>query len=866
MRTTPLMSALGFLCGFVLTPSALCATPDAAPTATFPFVIPWDDAQPSPLDVSGLNDGPAGSHGFIVVKDGHFAESSTGRRVRFLGTNFGLNGCFPAHADAEKVAAHLAKYGTNLVRLTLQDVTWAGGDNTLWDETHYKDHRHMDPAQLDKMDYLVAQLEKSGIYIDMGLHSGRTFIPEDGFPQGVKRLQSNDKRVDEFDPAMIAVNKEYARQLLLHINPYTKRAYARDPGLLDVEINNENSLVAYESSGPVGGGLAGLPQPYLGELQGLWNGWLKKRYGATARLAAAWKSPDATHGPNLYPWSPDPATWTLEAHPPAAATLVRDGDALRADISAADDTDWHVQLYHAGLSLIESGRTYTLRFEAKADRTRGLPVSTILDHPGYISLGLAGAAPLSPQWQTFSFTFQAAGAESGHNRIPSFTLGTQTGTVWVRNIVLKEGTGGWALPAAQTLEGGMVSCEPSGQGKARGDWVQFLADTETAYANGMRTFLRRDLGVRPLVRVSQVGFGGLYGEYREQASDFADNHAYWDYHDNLTEPIADRPMAPRLGAGDPMTGQVFLRLAWEPFTLSEVNQCFPNEYRAEMLPDYAAFAAVQDWDALILYTQQDYGADGVKYGSLDRIAGTFDADKDPAVAGFMPAAALMFRAGLVPCAPGEESLTLPAAYPALRVARGEGLADLCRAQGAKPADGFGRRVAVRLGGAVAGVTGTPARTLRVQTQDPAAARFVADAPGAKAVTGFVGGQTVTFTGASVTFGALPNGFGALTLTALDRRPLAHSARALLTFVTRTQNTGQVWNAARTLLTTPGSGPILVDGAAASVSLQTDGPRRVYALDVTGQRGAEVPSKYHDGRLAFSVGPAQKTIWYAITAL
>lgn len=240
MRTTPFLSALGFLCGFVLTPSALCATPDAAPTATFPFVIPWDDARPSPLDVSGLNDGPAGSHGFIVVKDGHFAESSTGRRVRFLGTNFGLNGCFPAHADAEKVAAHLAKYGTNLVRLTLQDVTWAGGDNTLWDETHYKDHRHMDPAQLDKMDYLVAQLEKSGIYIDMGLHSGRTFIPEDGFPQGVKRLQSNDKRVDEFDPAMIAVNKEYARQLLLHINPYTKRAYARDPGLLDVEINNEN--------------------------------------------------------------------------------------------------------------------------------------------------------------------------------------------------------------------------------------------------------------------------------------------------------------------------------------------------------------------------------------------------------------------------------------------------------------------------------------------------------------------------------------------------------------------------------------------------------------------------------------------------
>lgn len=844
--------------------SLLAAAPRATPAApppAFPFVIPWDDARPSPLDVSGLNDGPAGSHGFIVVKNGHFAESGTGKRVRFLGTNFVFAGCFPTHEAADSVAAHLAKYGVNAVRLHHQDNTYGDPNTTVWDPK-YPDHRHLDPAKLERMDYLIAALKRRGIYVDMCLHVSRRFTPADGFPASVSQVDNLDKRVDEFDPRMIAVDQEYFRDLMTHVNPYTHLRYADDPAFLSVEINNENSLMSFNDA--PGSDLGGLPEPYAGELRALWNGWLARKYGTTARLAQAWQSPDRTHGPNLYPWTPDAGQWTLEVQPGAQAALTREGDALRADVTQVDDTNWHVQLYRKGMGVVHNGKTYTLTFEARADRDRDQEVAANLQHPGYNNIGLSAGVHLTAQWQRFSATFTADGAEAGQNRLPSLTLGGQTGTVWLRNVAVRAGVGAFALPPGQTLAAKTVAADPTGRGVPRTDWLHFLADTEDAYNAQMRRFLRRVVGIKPLITLSQVSFGGLYGAYRESASDFVDAHSYWDYADWFNQPITDRPMTPALGSSDALSGGLGLwRVAGKPFTVSEYNIPFPNEFRAEAVPEYASFAAVQDWDALYLFSHSDYGAGG----ATDHMAFPLEAGADPAVFGFFPAAALMFRAGLVPPAPASATLALPARFPAARVAAGLDVGSAWGAGGMRAGDTFTRRVALGIGLPQTARAGDPraASPLRVSAADPKTARYVADAPGAKAVTGFVGGRTVTFSGASVTFGTLTNDFGALTLTALDRKPLARSSRVLLTFVTRTRNTGQTWNAARTLLTAPGSGPILVDGAAATVSMSADGPRRVYALDTTGARGAEVPSAYKNGRLTFSVSPAQKTIWYAVVA-
>ena len=78
----------------------------------FPFVIPGlaAPAAGSVVDVSWLNDPPAGGHGFVRAREGHFVDGR-GQRLRFLASNFTFGSCFPDHDTADKLAARLASLG-----------------------------------------------------------------------------------------------------------------------------------------------------------------------------------------------------------------------------------------------------------------------------------------------------------------------------------------------------------------------------------------------------------------------------------------------------------------------------------------------------------------------------------------------------------------------------------------------------------------------------------------------------------------------------------------------------------------------------------------------------------------------------------
>ena len=82
----------------------------------------------------------------------------SGKRVRFLGVNLVGQGAFPTYADAEKMAARMAKLGINLVCLHQRDNPGWGTHSNLWD-ARFTDRQHIDPEQLDRLDYLIAQLK-----------------------------------------------------------------------------------------------------------------------------------------------------------------------------------------------------------------------------------------------------------------------------------------------------------------------------------------------------------------------------------------------------------------------------------------------------------------------------------------------------------------------------------------------------------------------------------------------------------------------------------------------------------------------------------------------------------------------------------
>lgn len=245
-------------------PSGRAGETAGGQAALFPFVMPWDDATPGITNLSSWNESEAGSRGHVFAADGHLwvrdpAKPNARQRLRFLGVNFSFAANFPSHEEASKIAARLAKLGVNCVRFHHMDRDAA--PRGLWQA----DMKTMDPAQIDRLDYFISRLKAHGIYANINLHVSRVYPDMPVWPS----MPLYHKGVDLFMPGMIAMQKEFARALLLHVNPYTRLTYAQDPAVAFVEINNENGLVSrwWEK------GLDEMPEFYARELLSQWHMW-----------------------------------------------------------------------------------------------------------------------------------------------------------------------------------------------------------------------------------------------------------------------------------------------------------------------------------------------------------------------------------------------------------------------------------------------------------------------------------------------------------------------------------------------------------------------------------------------------------------
>ena len=193
----------------------------------------------SPTDVSFLLDAPAGRHGFTRAgADGHLVFAD-GAKARFWGVDMMADACFPSRADAPRIAARLARNGVNIVRLHHIDAPWS--DPNVFNP-HRDDTQQLDARSLDKLDYFVAQLRKSGIYVYLDLLTNRHFKAGDRVQDGVA-IEDGLKIVAHFDPRIKRLHKKYIRQLLTHVNPYTRLRWLDDPALALMEVINEDSLL-----------------------------------------------------------------------------------------------------------------------------------------------------------------------------------------------------------------------------------------------------------------------------------------------------------------------------------------------------------------------------------------------------------------------------------------------------------------------------------------------------------------------------------------------------------------------------------------------------------------------------------------------
>ncbi|MBC9032007.1 hypothetical protein IAG41_06350 [Sphingomonas sp. JC676] len=272
-----------------------------------PYPVNHEQRVDSAVDARFLLDGPAGKYGFIQARDGHLYRGD-GQRFKCWGVN--MTGWvvgseeIPSHHDAEIYAAELARLGVNCVRLHFLDrpdtesqVRNEGGDRApgAGPFTHgprglirgdLKDSQHFNAERLDNLDYWIAELKKNGIYVDFNLNVGRRFTVGDGVPDA--ELLGPAKAFTYFGPELIALQKDYAKQLLGHLNPYTKLRYADDPAVAIVEVVNENSLLEFWMRNWLRGERTkdgknlqlDMTPHYQALLVGMYNDWLAKNRSA----------------------------------------------------------------------------------------------------------------------------------------------------------------------------------------------------------------------------------------------------------------------------------------------------------------------------------------------------------------------------------------------------------------------------------------------------------------------------------------------------------------------------------------------------------------------------------------------------------
>lgn len=250
-----------------------------AESGMFPFV-PSYDSPDNVVNMSHLLDAPAGRHGRIRVKSEHFVNDKG--RVKLHATNLTGPANFPTHEEAERLAARLARFGINCVRLHFFDRAYGTfmlpREAGIFTEGE-KRPQTIDPVRFERMDYLISEFKKRGIYVNFNLWVARKFEPCDGVPPGAYTA------VDQFyHPAIIAKEKAYARELLSHVNPYTGMNYLTDPVVAQVELNNEASMLYYYVKR---GALDEERGAYTAYLRRLWNEWLLKTYGNDAAIRKA---------------------------------------------------------------------------------------------------------------------------------------------------------------------------------------------------------------------------------------------------------------------------------------------------------------------------------------------------------------------------------------------------------------------------------------------------------------------------------------------------------------------------------------------------------------------------------------------------
>lgn len=888
-----------FFCVFFLW-LAPAPAPAASPTPgddnrPFAFSLP-NDAWPEEIaDLAFLNPTPANE--FVTVRDGHFYAGN--QRIRFYGVCVIGAAAFPPREQAPIIARRLAARGMNQVRIHLIDGHAA--PLGIFDPEHKSELRIL-PAQLDLLDFFIAELKKNGIYVELPIHGyhWRNMVGPAEYPNDdLKSLPPFSSGVPLWTDRFIQAEQRFAREFFGHVNPYIHNSYIADPCVSTVEIINENGILCAWRGGHV---RKTWPQGLRNDLASAWNAFLRKRYPDTDTLRRAWAEgethPDKTNlVTNASFDAKTIAPWFLQQVQPSTATIAITPNAAPDSTPAVTITTDRspepkaLVIFQQGRLPLEQNCRYSLSFLARADlpdrETIKTGVSVTMDHAPWLSLGLSSQHELGNSWRKITLDFRAT--QSGQAKILFVPPQGQSRISLAQVSLCKTQVVG--LPDQERLEQGTVSlplapedCTARTRSVAS-DLVDFLYSIDSAYFESMRRFLKNDLACKHPVKGTQVD---QYSSYFSQGHfDYFDSHGYWEHPSFPHRPwdpqdwtVGNSPMINHHAAVPVELAQ--RRVRGYPFNISEYCHPAPSTYCAEQIPTITALGAFQDWDGIVFHCWQELEYDWphreVRSVPADKIDSWFNIARHPVKLVTLPFGALAFRRADI--APGRTETSIGVSLDEEkrwfieRTAHSWHSFNVAAEKGASWLDAFTHRLDLDLHSTNTPNLLPPTLTrahsdtgeLDYDATNQDASALVVNAPRAKAIIGFGTGKTFTLDDVILTPGqTIQAGFSVITASVVHGQDF-HSpgTRILVTATGHVENQGMIWNETHTSVGKNwGTGPVVCEGVPLRCVLRTKRPAHAWALDPHGHRTTQAPAEPNPDGTAFSLGPSYRTLWYEI---
>jgi hypothetical protein len=316
-------------------------------------------------------------------------------------------------------------------------------------------------------------------------------------------------------------------------------------------------------------------------------------------------------------------------------------------------------------------------------------------------------------------------------------------------------------------------------------------------------------------------------------------------------------------------------IAGKPYTVSEINHPFPNEYACEGFGILAAYAALQDWDGIFFYTfEHKLPSEWIR-----RMPSHFEVRPDPAKMMNLAAGAFLFLRGDVQPAKEtiyrsyspeqvRESIRLPATQRPFFTSGFHPAAALVHATRISSLDIAGPawrgRPALEEQGQDGLATLTSDTSELVWHYGPKRQGLVTiQTDHSQALIGFVRQADKPLPNLAA---AVENEFCSIMLTSLDDKPIAQADRLLLVATARAANTGMKWNEQRTSLTDWGTEPSVIEPVKGSVTLKgfgSVGQIEVIPLDSGAKPlGQPIPAEKLADSYRLAIGEPV-TPWYLI---